>query len=190
MYQIYRDNVSDMLAPKSSTDRNSRSPWMNLDIREVPGEGAIVFGLTKHLVGDLDEIMAAINAGLKNRASASASINESSSRSHAILQFHFSIENDDDKQGGRKLSIRRSRLLLVDLAGSERAIKSESIGNPRRISESHSINKSISTLGLCIHLLSSYSKKGVDPVHIPFRDCKLTRLLAEVGAFLFFYHFL
>ena len=63
-----------------------------------------------------------------------------------------------------------STMYLVDLAGSERVKKSLASGE--RLNETKHINSSLSTLGKCIHELSSEK-----PKYIPFRDSKLTRLL-------------
>ena len=50
-------------------------------------------------------------------------------------------------------------LLCVDLAWSERVRKSGSINDARTMSEAQSINKSISTLGLCIHTLAAAGER-------------------------------
>lgn len=63
-----------------------------------------------------------------------------------------------------------STLFLVDLAGSERVKKSLASGE--RLNETKYINSSLSTLGKCIHKLTSDK-----PTFVPFRDSKLTRLL-------------
>lgn len=78
------------------------------------------------------------------------------------------IAEDAEK---KEVKFRRSILTFVDLAGSERIQKSHCTG--QQLKEATAINKSISTLGLCIQALSKGSS------HVPFRDSKLTRLLAE-----------
>ena len=69
---------------------------------------------------------------------------------------------------------------MVDLAGIERVSKSHTDG--LRLEEAKNINKSITTLGMCISALAS-EKKGNSPFHqqkhVPFRDSKLTRVLAD-----------
>ena len=69
--------------------------------------------------------------------------------------------------------VKVGKLYLVDLAGSERLKKSGSTG--LRASEAISINKSLTTLGMCI------SARAAENPHVPFRDSKLTRLLQVRG---------
>merc|ERR1711912_229362 len=63
-------------------------------------------------------------------------------------------------------------LNLVDLAGSERISKTGASGST--LKEAGFINKSLMNLGTCIFALSEGSAG-----HIPFRDSKLTMLLAS-----------
>lgn len=95
-----------------------------------------------------------------------------------------------------RYSVRRRVLTLVDLAGSER-VQTYHVKSQRQMKEAALINKSIAALGNCIQALASSSalnnaaKDGAAvstpsrhgpsgaPVHVPFRDCKLTRLLAN-----------
>jgi hypothetical protein len=65
-----------------------------------------------------------------------------------------------------------STLNLVDLAGSERSNKAGTTGNS--LKEGSYINKSLLTLGTVISNLS----EGKEGTHIPYRNSKLTRLLA------------
>lgn len=62
----------------------------------------------------------------------------------------------------------------MDLAGSEMTKKTHSEG--KTLEEANNINKSLMVLGYCIASLSDLKKKGG---HIPYRDSKLTKLLAD-----------
>ena len=76
---------------------------------------------------------------------------------------------------------RKNIFTFGDLAGSERLSKSKSTG--AQLKEAQNINKSISALGNCVQALAFASNKrekgGIAASHIPFRDSKLTRLLAD-----------
>lgn len=98
----------------------------------------------------------------KARCVGSTSMNNKSSRSHAI--FMLKVLNRDTGRSGT--------LYLVDLAGSERIKKSHVSGE--RIDEAIAINTSLTTLGKCIIELS---KKKVN--HVPFRESKLTMILKD-----------
>ena len=87
---------------------------------------------------------------------------------------------------------RHGKINFVDLAGSEMTKKTKSEG--KTLEEANNINKSLMVLGYCIAQLSSQKKadKGdlickfelllyyfSSGVHIPYRDSKLTKLLAD-----------
>ena len=69
---------------------------------------------------------------------------------------------------------RHGKVNFVDLAGSEMVKKTKSSG--KALTEANNINKSLMVLGNCI---SALSKSGDRKVHIPYRDSKLTKLLAD-----------
>ena len=69
---------------------------------------------------------------------------------------------------------RHGKINFVDLAGSEMVKKTKSSG--KALTEANNINKSLMVLGNCI---SALSKSGDRKVHIPYRDSKLTKLLAD-----------
>ena len=71
---------------------------------------------------------------------------------------------------------RHGKINFVDLAGSEMTKKTKSEG--KTLEEANNINKSLMVLGYCIAQLSS-QKKTDKGVHIPYRDSKLTKLLAD-----------
>jgi hypothetical protein len=72
-----------------------------------------------------------------------------------------------------KQSFKIGKLNLVDLAGSERVRLSGAVGH--RLEESIQINKSLLELGNVIHALADAKSRQ----HIPYRNSKLTRMLAD-----------
>jgi hypothetical protein len=102
-----------------------------------------VVGLSQHSVTSFSDVSALLQRGSAMRAVRSTEFNESSSRSHAVLQFSVEIQKEvpilntkvagltdrDEAAGaipkagsssGRVIAIRRAKLNLVDLAGSEK----------------------------------------------------------------------
>jgi len=102
--------------------------------------------------------------GNRNRAVASTSLNQTSSRSHMVLWVD--VTSGFEGQDGNK-----GTLFLVDLAGSERVKKSEVEGD--HMKEAGHINKSLSALG---NVMEALDRKAS---HIPYRDSKLTYLLQD-----------
>ena len=71
-----------------------------------------------------------------------------------------------------------AKLSLVDLAGSERASNSNNRG--MRMIEGAKINQSLLVLGNCIQILSENNDKSLkNPLFVPYRGSKLTRLLKD-----------
>ena len=115
--------------------------------------------------------------GNQNRTQEATGANETSSRSHAILQI---IVEAKDKASGTIAEVSVGKLSLIDLAGSERAAKTNNRGI--RMIEGANINRSLLSLGNCINALVDNMKKGSNKKfknHIPYRDSKLTRLLKD-----------
>lgn len=106
-------------------------------------------------------------------------MNEHSSRGHTILTIYIEIESKTIGDKGDTVYItRHGKLNFVDLAGSEMVKKTNSVG--KALTEANNINKSLMVLGNCISQLSSGKKSGENrKVHIPYRDSKLTKLLAD-----------
>ena len=97
---------------------------------------------------------------IRERATACTQLNPSSSRSHCV--FILTLWNETDSNS----------IFIVDLAGSERTKISGAEGD--RLAEANSINKSLSSLGLVLNSL--LNKRPF----IPYRDSKLTKILAPV----------
>ncbi len=128
-----------------------------------------VAGLSEFRVSTMDDVMALLQQGSRNRVVRSTELNEASSRSHAILRLSINVVSQHSS-GDRRTVIRRAKLNLVDLAGSE---KWDTTGgaspSQERIKEMASINKSLSALGNCIAALTEPGRS-----HIPYRDSQLT----------------
>ena len=158
--QIYNEYISDLLIPQNK----------NLNIREDKKKGIFVDGLSEWVVNNSNEIYTLLGKGTENRAIASTTMNEISSRSHAI----FIIILEQNTLGYDNNIRKISKLNLVDLAGSERTRITGAKG--KQLEESKKINKSLSALGNVINALTEL-KGNIN--HIPYRDSKLTRLLED-----------
>ena len=110
----------------------------------------------------------------RRRTSAS---NASSSRSHAIVTLYVSRERTGTVT--QKLT-KKSKLSFADLAGSERVRHAGASG--ARLTEASHINRSLSALGNCVHILAERGSADDHPGHVPYRDSKLTRLLRDCFA--------
>lgn len=125
-------------------------------------------------VHNIMEINALLKVGHRNRTKEATGANETSSRSHGILQV--TVESKEKNQG-LSTDIRTSKLSLVDLAGSERASNTTNRGI--RMVEGAKINQSLLVLGNCIQALSEATEKGLKKAFIPYRGSKMTRLLKD-----------
>ncbi len=159
--EIYNENIRDLLIDSSDY----------LDLREDPQRGPIVAGITEVKASNVAEVMSLLQEGNLRRTQEPTKANETSSRSHAILQVTVSQR---ERTAGVSHLVRVGKLSLVDLAGSERASQTENRG--MRMIEASNINKSLLALANCISSLSDKSKRGS---YINFRDSKLTRILKD-----------
>ncbi|KAM7259936.1 hypothetical protein ACFE04_015677 [Oxalis oulophora] len=159
--EIYNEQILDLLDPSTC----------NLHIREDIKKGVHVENLKEIEVNSARDVIQQLIQGAANRKVAATNMNRASSRSHSV--FTCIIESKWESQG--VTHHRFARLNLVDLAGSERQKSSGAEGE--RLKEATNINKSLSTLGLVIMNLVSVSNGK--PVHVPYRDSKLTFLLQD-----------
>ncbi|XP_026508450.1 kinesin-like protein KIFC3 isoform X1 [Terrapene carolina triunguis] len=156
--EIYNEALRDLLG---------KEPQEKLDIKLCPdGSGQLyVPGLTEFQVQSVEDINKVFEFGHSNRVTEYTSLNEHSSRSHALLIV--TVRGLDYSTGLRTTG----KLNLVDLAGSERVGRSGAEGS--RLREAQYINKSLSALGDVIYALRA--RQG----HVPFRNSKLTYLLQD-----------
>ena len=173
------NNRNNNLSTPTNYQRKYNQKHPTLKIREHHGV-PYVAGLSVHRVTSAHSILELLYAGTRNKIVASTSMNESSSRSHAIFQvlveksevIHSSNSSSKRRTNGKVLT---GKLTCVDLAGSERASKTHPTGI--QLKEAKSINKSLCSLGNTIASLSQPNRNAKS--FVPWRDSKLTHLLCE-----------
>ena len=175
--EIYNENIRDLLRfmnQSNNSNNNIIEENESLDLREDPIKGIIVSGITEVNVNNSNDMLRILKRGNRNRTQEATGANETSSRSHAILQVAIEYK---DKNSGIDFEIKYSKLSLIDLAGSERASATQNRGI--RLIEGANINRSLLTLGNCINALCDAAAKGIKKPYVPYRDSKLTRLLKD-----------
>lgn len=184
-YEIYNEEVRDLLAAVPEVPRRRRSsrklngnassdsfePQSFLPTLKVLEDknGNVKVNAMERTVSTAEECIRFLHKGNLNRASAATDANQHSSRSHAIFRVTLKSwpKTEDHIQ-------RVSVLNLVDLAGSENGRVTSNASQARK-REGGKINQSLLSLSRVIHALSL--EEGERPVHIGFRDSKLTRIL-------------
>ncbi|ESS67045.1 Unc104-like kinesin [Trypanosoma cruzi Dm28c] len=166
--EVYCERISDLL--------NRNTP---VSLREEVVGNETFFALTgvrRVPVSNTEDILRALKIGNGCRKKASTSMNERSSRSHAIFIVELTeIISIADSEGEVASAPRRSLAIrLVDLAGSERIGESGVSG--QRFKEGVDINLSLFTLGLVIESLSDPRRRNIKP---PYRESTLTKILKE-----------
>lgn len=165
--EIYNERVRDLLNPSTKG---------NLKVREHPSTGPYVEDLAKLVVRSFQEIENLMDEGNKARTVAATSMNETSSRSHAVFTLTLTQKRHDAETTMDTEKV--SRISLVDLAGSERATSTGATG--ARLKEGAEINRSLSTLGRVIAALADLSAgKKKNASMVPYRDSVLTWLLKD-----------
>lgn len=162
--EIYNEKVIDLLNP--GTARKPLAVRWSKKTRSF-----FVENLFEVDCEELDDLMAVLEEGMRNRSVGAHQMNDYSSRSHTILTVH--ITSEQQAEGGVFIS-KQGKINFVDLAGSEMTKKTLSEG--KTLEEANNINKSLMVLGYCIASLSDPKKKHG---HIPYRDSKLTKLLFD-----------
>nr|XP_025858596.1 kinesin-like protein KIF12 isoform X1 [Vulpes vulpes]XP_025858597.1 kinesin-like protein KIF12 isoform X1 [Vulpes vulpes] len=161
--EIYNEQVRDLLSLGSARP---------LPVRWNKTRGFYVEQLRVVEFGSLGALMELLQMGLSRRRSSAHTLNQASSRSHALLTLYISRQTMLPADPGEPPV--GGKLCFVDLAGSEKVAATGSRGE--LMLEANSINRSLLALGHCISLLLDPQRKQS---HIPFRDSKLTKLLAD-----------
>uniref|UniRef100_UPI00398E5F17 kinesin-like protein KIF12 isoform X2 n=1 Tax=Pristiophorus japonicus TaxID=55135 RepID=UPI00398E5F17 len=161
--EIHNEQVHDLLNPQISD---------SLPVRWSKHRGFYVDNLHTVSFESLEGILDVIGEGTRNRQTSAHYLNEESSRSHCILTIEIGSGTTDSTNGSSSSS-KQGKLRFVDLAGSERV--KETGATERMLTEATTINRSLLALGNCIVALVDPKRNN----HIPYRDSKLTKLLAE-----------
>jgi kinesin family protein 18/19 len=80
--EIYNENIRDLLINSSA----------NLELREDPNKGLVINGITEIIANSGEHILSILKKGNKKRTTEATNSNQTSSRSHAILQIMVSCK--------------------------------------------------------------------------------------------------
>jgi kinesin family member 21 len=175
--ELYGESIRDLLHPECKE---------GLKIRDSSEEPEVLNAKTE-LVRDAQEALMQFTRGMLRRVTRATSMNQSSSRSHAIMSvmveqcMKTATLNPADNQAVIQTITKRSKFHFVDLAGSER-MKRTNHASEEGVKEGININKGLLVLGNVISALAnqkngSGSDHHIDSSFVPYRDSKLTRLL-------------
>lgn len=160
-------------------------------------------GATEIEVSTAEELSRLLSLAGRRRATGATAVNAASSRSHAIVTLTVEQRGRRRRRGVKKgrsgedagavgpETTVSAKMCLVDLAGSERQKRTLATG--ARLKEATAINRGLLALGNVIGALAAQSKASAAATtttsslqqqqqqhrHIPYRDSKLTRLLAD-----------
>lgn len=130
--EIYNEMIRDLLIISDNV----------LDLREDTEQGIHIPNLSIIDVDSPEEVMELLFFGNGNRTQEATNVNETSSRSHAILEIRVEQKN---KEEDVHEDINIGKLSMIDLAGSERAARTQNRGI--RMVEGAMINLSLLSLG-------------------------------------------
>lgn len=152
-YEIYQGQLFDLL--------NNRRRL----IPREDGKGNIILsGLKEYRIRTVSSMMQVFDIGNRERTTCKTFTNDTSSRSHAVLQILLK-EPQHQKVFGK--------LNFIDLAGSERGTDRGMQSNVKTRMEGAEINRSLLALKECIRALDQEKR------HAPFRGSKLTMVLRD-----------
>ncbi|EIE18687.1 P-loop containing nucleoside triphosphate hydrolase protein [Coccomyxa subellipsoidea C-169] len=155
--EIYCERIRDLLSSEAGSD--------NLVVQQDRQRGVCIAGATLVPVQTERELVELMQQGIAKRTVARTGMNAASSRSHCLVMLAIEKHWPDGSVG-------HGKLCLVDLAGSERQDRTGAEGVT--FEEGKLINKSLSALGNVVNALTDGRS-----AHIPYRDSKLTRALAD-----------
>uniref|UniRef100_A0A8C9K1M3 Kinesin-like protein n=1 Tax=Panthera tigris altaica TaxID=74533 RepID=A0A8C9K1M3_PANTA len=173
LFRAIEETSNDMEYEVSMSYLEVSPPLTPASARELreDSKGVIqVAGITEVSTINAKEIMQLLMKGNRQRTQEPTAANQTSSRSHAVLQVAV---RQRSRVKNVLQEVRQGRLFMIDLAGSERASQTQNRG--QRMKEGAHINRSLLALGNCINALSDKNSNK----YINYRDSKLTRLLKD-----------
>ncbi len=160
--EIYQEKIYDLLQSGGREGKNV------CKIMRTSEDEAYVSGLRHIPVRSIEDAMAVVQLGSKNRIVAQTMLNSDSSRSHSVFTVKLSLPSGETY----------AKLSVVDLAGAERSSKTGNSG--ARQKETNNINTSLMQLGRCLEALRHNQMNPKAPQkNVPFRDSKLTMLFRD-----------
>jgi len=157
-YEVYNETIRDLLAPGHIRGKDRQRT-----VHAHPKHGVHIDGLSQSVVNTPEECLELIAFGNQMRAMAMTTMNEQSSRSHAIFTFRI-------QENGHG-----STFTFVDLAGREDQTASDN--KAMQLREMCYINTSLFHLA---HLITKLSEGALQKGSLAaFRNSKLTLLLSQ-----------
>eukprot|EP00928_Gymnodinium_smaydae_P029218 TRINITY_DN2206_c0_g2_i1.p1 TRINITY_DN2206_c0_g2~~TRINITY_DN2206_c0_g2_i1.p1 ORF type:complete len:1403 (+),score=270.12 TRINITY_DN2206_c0_g2_i1:105-4313(+) len=158
--EVYNETINDLLAPTHVQGADRKR-----NVHVHPRHGVRVDGLSMSVISSAEECLELIHFGNQMRTVACTTMNEKSSRSHAV--FTFQLERDDKEH-------HVSTVTFVDLAGREDQAVTKNKADTFR--EMCYINTSLFHLA---HVITKLSQHTVHEGSLAdFRNSKLTLLLS------------
>ncbi|KAJ3353221.1 hypothetical protein HDU83_007049 [Entophlyctis luteolus] len=194
--ELHNEEWVDLLGGKPVSCSAGSST--TIAVREDKDGRITVCGATTVSVESAADAVRILAKGARLRATAATSMNETSSRSHAVFSVTLSSTSSVMRPATAPASLSRrfakdtasstlritSKFHFVDLAGSERLKRTQNTGE--RKAEGISINQGLLVLGRVINSLTE-GKCGANGTSntqepatvVPYRDSKLTRFLQD-----------
>eukprot|EP00929_Paragymnodinium_shiwhaense_P098725 TRINITY_DN6020_c0_g1_i4.p1 TRINITY_DN6020_c0_g1~~TRINITY_DN6020_c0_g1_i4.p1 ORF type:complete len:1428 (+),score=244.29 TRINITY_DN6020_c0_g1_i4:170-4453(+) len=174
-YEVYNETIRDLLAGETSNRQRV--------VRVHPKHGVLIEGICTEVVKSFTETLDLVHFGNQMRTVATTTMNERSSRSHAIFSFRFErvqeacTPADAGAGGGEPQTGSRceSTVTFVDLAGRED--QTVTMNKDLLHREMCYINTSLFHLAHLITRLSEGKQMGNSLAE--FRNSKLTLLLSQ-----------
>lgn len=117
--EFYLDNVYDLLAEEPEEDNRGKKGPRKVELKEEPKNGVVIKDLTEVAVKSLEDLVNAVKKPIRMRKTEATTLNQKSSRSHAVIQITVMQRwNVGDAEGTLQTKYRKGTLKIVDLAGS------------------------------------------------------------------------